>query len=87
MVMRFSLVFSDEAIEKAALSNMRRASTGNAFGGQFYLVRFDGVVEGDGSDGSVLRVSNLVIIRPIGNVFKAVENAMDARSKDALRPK
>ena len=66
---------------------MREASTGDAFGGQFYLVRFDGVVEGDGSDPSSLLVSDLDVIRPISNVIEAVEKDMDPRAKEALRAK
>ena len=85
LTMSFSATFADKEAEEAMLRKMDEASTGDAFGGQFYLVRFDGIVEGDGSDGSSLLISELKIIRPIGNVIEAIENDMDPRAKEVLR--
>ena len=87
LTMSFNTKFGNEAMGKSILTEMREASTGDAFGGQFYLVRFDGVVEGDGSDPSSLLVSDLDVIRPISNVIEAVEKDMDPRAKEALRAK
>ncbi|WP_309662725.1 hypothetical protein [Sphingomonas sp.] len=62
--MSFSAWFRDVRREHAVLKEMALKSTRDAFGGQFFVVKFEGLVDGDGSDGSTLLLDKLTIISP-----------------------
>ena len=71
----FSVTFSDAKLERAAIAEMRAKSTGDTYGGQHYEVQFEGIVEGNGTDGSNLRVKKFKILRPVTNDLAFSPNA------------
>lgn len=71
----FQVLFRDRNLERATLDTMRETSTGDAFGGQHYLVEFEGIVVGDGTDGTDLRLERFKILRRVANEAAYSPNA------------
>lgn len=82
--MRFEPTFSNKAVERAVFQEMGAQSTGDAWGGQWYIVWLQGEVSGDGKDRVPLAVDELRILRRLPQVEAQKIWEFDPKAKAAF---